>query len=179
MNAEAKDKAVGALKTVWGYSRMFAVNTLRRGVILGRYSLICWQQQRLRGAQGKVGREVLKALEQGEVNPMLTEGVKDALTKAETVRGRKEKQYQAIAGIREKIRTSCACAAPAEAKEPPPVQEAPPAEEPPPAAGPPPTEEPKPAEEPKPTEESPGAEEPPPAKEPTPPEGGGSGASGQ
>ncbi|MFZ5452577.1 MAG: hypothetical protein ACOZF2_12040 [Thermodesulfobacteriota bacterium] len=173
MNADMKDKAGGALKTIWGYSRMFAINTLRRAVILSRYTLICWQQQRLRCAQGKVGREVLKALEQGEVNPMLTEGVKDALKKAEGVRARKEKQYQAIAGIREKIRTSCAFEPPAGAQETPPVQEAPPAEEPPPAAGPPP------AEEPKPTEESPPTEEPPPAKEPTPPEGGTSGASGQ
>ena len=56
MSTEVKDKAVGVLQIIWGYSRMFAVNTMRRAVMLARYTLICWQQQRLRGAQGKVGR---------------------------------------------------------------------------------------------------------------------------
>ncbi|MDD2901872.1 MAG: hypothetical protein PHU44_05510 [Syntrophales bacterium] len=155
MSADVKEKAVGALQILWVYSRMFAINTLRRAVILGRYTLICWQQQRLRCAQRRVGRAVLKALEEGEVNPMLTESVKDALAKAGAVRGRKEKQYQAIADIREKIRTSCTCARPAEAEESPPVQEAPPAAEPEPA------------------------QESPPGEEPRSPEGGPSGASGQ
>jgi hypothetical protein len=47
---------------------------------------------------------VLNAQEQGEVNPMLTETVKDALVKAKTVKAGKDRQYQAIEGLREKIR---------------------------------------------------------------------------
>jgi hypothetical protein len=106
MNADVKDKAAGALNTVWGYTRRFASNTLRRGLILARYTLICRQQQKLRCAQRRLGGAVLQALAQGEVNPMLTEGVKDALEKARAVKAGKEKHYQAIAAIREKIRTA-------------------------------------------------------------------------
>lgn len=111
MNADVKNKATGALKTICSYAKIFTCNTLRRGLILGRYTLICGQQQRLRRAQRRLGNAVLQALDQGEVNPMLTEAVKDALEKAKTVKAGKDKHYQAIEGIREKIRTACACEA--------------------------------------------------------------------
>jgi hypothetical protein len=52
---------------------------------------------------------VLKALEKGEVNPMLAEAVKDALEKAKAVKAGKDKQYRAIEATREKIRNACAC----------------------------------------------------------------------
>jgi hypothetical protein len=106
MNTDVKDKAVGSLKALCGYSKIFTLNILRRALILGRYTLICWQQQRLRRAQRRLGNAVLNALAQGEVNPMLTEPVKDALEKAKTVKAGKEKHYQAIEGIREKIRSA-------------------------------------------------------------------------
>lgn len=122
MKADVAEKAAGALKTIGGYAGRFAINTLRRALILGRYTLICWQQQRFRCAQCRVGREVLKALEQGEVNPMLAERVKDALEKAGAVRAGKEKHYQAIEAIRERIRTSRAGEAPPKAAEPPPEE---------------------------------------------------------
>jgi len=120
MNAEVKSQAAGALKTVWGYTQIFAVNTLRRTLILGRYTLICWQQQRLRRSQRRLGGAVLQALEQGEVNPMLAEGVKDALEKAKAIKAGKDKHYQAIAAIREKIRSAGACESPPKNAEPPP-----------------------------------------------------------
>ena len=108
MKADAKDKAAGALKTVWGCIKGLTLNILRRGLILGRYTLICWHQQRLRRAQRRLGGAVLESLAQGEVNPMLTEEVKDALEKAKAVKSGKEKHYQAIEAIRGKIRTACA-----------------------------------------------------------------------
>ncbi|RJR41505.1 MAG: hypothetical protein C4567_09045 [Deltaproteobacteria bacterium] len=106
---DVKNKAMGTLYTILKWARIFALNTLRRVLILGRYTLICWQQQRLRCAQRRLGKAVLAALEQGEVNPMLAEGVKDALGKAKAIQGKKDQQYQAVAAIREKIRNSCAC----------------------------------------------------------------------
>ncbi len=106
---DVKTKAVGTLNTILRYARIFAVNSMRRGLILGRYTLACWQQQRMRCAQRRLGKAVLAALEQGEVNPMLAEGVKDALDKAKAIQARKDQQYQAVAVIREKIRNSCAC----------------------------------------------------------------------
>lgn len=111
---DVKNKAMGTLNTVFRYAGIFAVNTLRRGLILGRYTLACWQQQRLRCAQRRLGKAVLAALEQGEVNPMLTEGVKDALEKARAIQAKKDQQYQAVAAIREKIRAACACETPAQ-----------------------------------------------------------------
>jgi hypothetical protein len=122
MNADVKNQAAGVLKAVWGCAKRFAVNTLRRTLILGRYTLICGQQQRLRRAQRRLGGAVLQALAQGEVNPMLTEGVKDALGKARVIQAGKDKQYQAIEGIREKIRTAWASAPPPRAAAPPPEE---------------------------------------------------------
>jgi hypothetical protein len=109
MNADLKNQAAGALKTVWGWTKIFTGNLMRRALILGRYTLICGRQQRLRRAQRRLGGAVLNALEQGEVNPMLTEAVKDALAKAKVIQAGKDKHYQAVAGLREKIRTACAC----------------------------------------------------------------------
>ncbi len=109
MNSDLKNKAVGSLRIVWGYAKIFALNTMRRALILGRYTLICGQQQRLRRALRRLGDKVLQALEQGEVNPMLTEEVKDALEKAKAIKAGKDKHYQAIGALREKIRTACAC----------------------------------------------------------------------
>jgi hypothetical protein len=122
MNADLKNQAVGSLKTVGRYVKIFTCNTMRRVLILGRYTLICMQQQRLRRAQRRLGGAVLQGLGQGEVNPMLTEEVKDVLEKAKTIKAGKDKHYQAIDAIREKIRTACACESPPTAAEPPPEE---------------------------------------------------------
>lgn len=125
MNADVKNKAAGILKTIFSFTRLFALNTMRRGMILGRYTLACWQQQRLRCAQRKLGRAVMLSLDGGEVNPMLAESVKDALEKAGAVKAGKEKHYQVIEAIREKIRTSKAGEAPAAPREPQPAETGP------------------------------------------------------
>jgi hypothetical protein len=122
MNADVKNKAAGALKTIWAYTQMFTLNSLRRVLILWRYTLICLQQQRLRRAQRRLGGAVLQGLEQGEVNPMLTEKVKDSLEKAKVIKAGKDKHYQAIDAIREKIRTACPGGSPPKAAEPPPEE---------------------------------------------------------
>ncbi|MEW6657137.1 MAG: hypothetical protein AB1424_00615 [Thermodesulfobacteriota bacterium] len=120
MNSDLTKKAAGSLRTVWGCTKICALNTMRRVLILGRYILICAQQQRLRRAQRRLGGAVLQALEQGEVNPMLAEGVKDALEKAKAIKAGKDKHYQAIAAIRERIRSAGACESPPKNAEPPP-----------------------------------------------------------
>lgn len=95
-----------------------AINTLRRLLILVHYAFACWQQQRLRRAWRRLGQLVHSALEEGEVNPMLTEPVKDALQQARKLKALKDRQYEAISAIREKIRQSRAAEAPAPAPEP-------------------------------------------------------------
>ena len=121
MDAALRNKALGRLGSVWGCIKIFAGNTLRRVLILGRYTLICAKQQRLRRAQRRLGGAVLQALDQGEVNPMLTEAVKDALAKAQAIKAGKDTHYQAIGGLREKIRSACACKSPAPGGEQPPA----------------------------------------------------------
>lgn len=119
MGADFKETAEKVLKTTWRYTAVFALNTLRRGMILGRYTLICWQQQKLRRAMRRLGEQFFAALERGEVNPLVVDEVGAALSRAKDLKEVKERHYRAIAAIRERIRTSCAGETPA----PPPEKE--------------------------------------------------------
>lgn len=120
MAADYQATAVKILKTTWKYTAILALNTLRRGMILGRYTLICWQQQKLRRAMRHLGTGFFAALERGEVHPLVVDEVSQALRRAKDIKEGKERHYQAIAAIRERIRTSCTCETPAAApdKEP-------------------------------------------------------------
>jgi hypothetical protein len=80
MSAGFAEKSGHVLKAVWRFLRIFTLNMVRRTVILGRYTLICWQQQRLRRAWRLLGKRI--------------------------------QQYQAIAVLKEKIRTACAAEVP-------------------------------------------------------------------
>ena len=111
------------LKVAGWYTKTLAINILRRGLILGRYTLACWQKQKVNKAMRRLGEQFFQALEQGETNPLVVSAVSDAVQKAKDVRAVKDKNYQAVAAIREKIRAAWI-------KEPPP----PPAPETPPAA---------------------------------------------
>jgi hypothetical protein len=117
------DMAIRGLKGAGCYAKTMSLNMMRRGLILGRYTLACWQKQKVNKAMRRLGDQFLRALEQGETNPLVVSEVSDAVQKAKDLKEVKDKNYQAIAAIREKIRA-------AGAKEPTP----PPAPEPPPAA---------------------------------------------
>jgi hypothetical protein len=117
------DMAIRGLKGTWWYAKPLALNTLRRGLILGRYTLACWQKQKVNKAMRRLGEHFFQALEQGETNPLVVSAVSDAVKKAKDLKEVKDKNYQAVATIREKIRAAWA-------KEPPPA----PAPETPPAA---------------------------------------------
>ena len=117
------------------FLKIFTLNLWRRLLMLGHYTVICFHQQRLRCAWRVLGRRVHQALDSGEVNPMLAEEVKDSLAKAQALKAAKDRHYQAIAALREKIRASRAEEptpppeaeaepAPAQEPEPPPAQEA-------------------------------------------------------
>ena len=71
----------------------------------------------------RLGEQFFQALERGETNPLVVSEVSDAVKKAKDLKEIKDKNYQAMAATREKIRAAWA-------KEPPP----PPAPETPPAA---------------------------------------------
>jgi len=107
MSADLKDKAVQGLKSTWCNTWTFTANTGRRAKILGRYTLACWQQQKLRKAMRRLGGQILQALEQGEANPLTAPEVSQALQQAMDLKERKAKNYQAMEAIRERIRTSC------------------------------------------------------------------------
>ena len=104
MSARYAEKGGNIATAVLRFLTSFTMNTLRRLIILGRYTLICWKQQRLRRGWRRLGQRVHAALEQGEVNPMLTEPVKDAVQKVRKVKALKDRQYEAIAALRAKIR---------------------------------------------------------------------------
>jgi hypothetical protein len=105
--ADLTEKAIQGGKSVWCNTWTFAVNTGRRARILGRYTLACYQQQQLRRALRHLGSQTFKALEQGESNPLTAPEVGEALQQAKELKERKERNYQAIAALREQIRTSC------------------------------------------------------------------------
>jgi len=123
MTADYQGLATKGLKGAGWYAKNLALNTLRRGLILGRYTLACWQKQKVNKAMRRVGEQFFQALEQGETNPLVVSEVSDAVKKAKDLKEVKDKNYQAVAAIREKIRAAWA-------NEPPPA----PAPETPPAA---------------------------------------------
>ncbi|MDI6854760.1 MAG: hypothetical protein QME75_14290 [Deltaproteobacteria bacterium] len=104
MSAISPGKVGGFVAAVGRFLINFLTNMVRRLLIFGHYILICWQQQRLRRAWRQLGQRLHLSLEEGEVNPMLTEPVKDAVDKARQLKAGKDRQYQAIAEIREKMR---------------------------------------------------------------------------
>ncbi len=114
MSPDFKDKAMGGLKKTCCNTWTFTVNMARRGKILGRYSLACWQQYRLKKALQNLGDKTFQALERGEVNPLVSSEVSEAVQKAKEQKECKEKNYQAIEAIRERIRTSCVIPRPTE-----------------------------------------------------------------
>lgn len=115
-------KGLKGLKVVWRYTITLALNMLRRGFILARYTLACWQKQKVNRAMRRLGEQFFQALEQGETNPLVVSGVSDAVQKAKDLKEVKDKNYQAIAAIREKIRAAWTQAPPpAPAPEPPPA----------------------------------------------------------
>jgi hypothetical protein len=118
-----------ALSSVLNFLKIFTLNLWRRLLMLWHYTVICFHQQCLRRAWRRLGQRVHQALDQGEVNPMLTEEVKDSLAKAQSVQAKKDRHYEAVAILREKIRASRTEAPPPpmEAEPAPPPQEREPA----------------------------------------------------
>jgi len=106
MASETVTQGSRTISAALGWLKIFFLNTWRRLCILGRYTIICFHQQRLRRAWRLLGKEIHQAVDGGEVNPMLTGAVQDRLTRAQVVKETKDRHYQAIAALREKIRTS-------------------------------------------------------------------------
>jgi hypothetical protein len=107
MSADLKDKAASGLKKTWCTTWTFALNTGRRIKILGRKGLGCRQQRKINQALSTLGAQTFKALEQGESNPLMAPEVNTAVQKVKELKEVMERNYQAIAAIRESIRNSC------------------------------------------------------------------------
>ena len=120
MSVDYKSLVVMGLKGAWWYTMTLALNSMRRGLILGRYTLACWQKQKVNQAMRRLGEQFFRALEQGETNPLVVSEVSDAVKKAKDLKEVKDRNYQAMAATREKVRAAWA-------KEPlPPAPETPP-----------------------------------------------------
>ena len=131
MSADYQDlatKGLKGLKAAGWYAKTLSLNMVRWGLILGRYTLACWQKQKVNKAMRRLGEQFFQALERGEPNPLVVSAVSDAVNKAKDLKEVKNRNYQAMAATRDKIRAAWV-------KEPPPVPAAaamPPAPEPPP-----------------------------------------------
>jgi hypothetical protein len=69
----------------------------------------------------RLGEQFFQALELGETNPLVVSAVSDAVQKAKDLKEVQNKNYQAVAAIREKIRAAWVKESPpAPASEPPP-----------------------------------------------------------
>jgi len=132
MASDKAGKGGQTLSSVLRFLQIFILNSWRRLLMLWHYTIICFHQQRLRRAWRRLGRRVHLALDSGEVNPMLAGEVKDSLSKSQAIKTAKDRHYQAIASLREKIRASRTEEAPptAEAEPAPAEPESPPAQEP-------------------------------------------------
>lgn len=124
MASDLANQGGRVLSTVLHFLKIFTLNSWRRLLILSRYTVICFHQQRLRRAWRVLGKQIHLAVAGGEVNPMLTEEVKDDLARAQAIQTLKDGHYQAIAALREKIRASRVGEAPPPAEEAPAVEEA-------------------------------------------------------
>jgi hypothetical protein len=91
------------LATVLGSLKNFLVNSWRRLLMLSNYAIVGCHHLRLRCAWRKLGKRVHLAVEAGEVNPMLTDEVKDSLARAQALQAQKSRHSQAVAALREKI----------------------------------------------------------------------------
>ncbi|MCX5894059.1 MAG: hypothetical protein NTW80_14050 [Deltaproteobacteria bacterium] len=112
--SDIQDKAASGAKKTWCTLWNFTVNTARRTQILGKYSLACWQQAKIKCAERSLGEKSYQALERGEANPLTAPEVNEAVQKVKEAKEKKEKTYQAIAAIREKICSSCTSPTPDE-----------------------------------------------------------------
>jgi len=111
---DIQDTAVSGVKKTWCTLWNFTVNTARRTQILGRYAMACGQQQKIKAAERLLGEKTFQALERGEANPLVAPEVSEAVQKAKEAKEVKAKNYEAIAAIREKIRSSCVIPTPEE-----------------------------------------------------------------
>ena len=90
-------KGFKGLKCVGGFAWTLALNMLRRGLILGRYTLACWQKQKVNKAMRRLGEQFFQALERGETNPLVVSEVSDAVNRAKDLKAVRDKNYQAMA----------------------------------------------------------------------------------
>ena len=100
------EKAGTFLKNLGRYAMILSANCWRRVAILGRQILIFWQNRKLARTLRVLGTQIFAAREDGEVNPLLTETVKDTLKKAEELKVVKDKHSLAVAALREKSRAA-------------------------------------------------------------------------
>ena len=114
MSDDYNKMVASGVKTVWCTTWTFTVNTGRRLKILGRYALACQQQANIKKATQELGEKTLQALARGEANLLTDPEVNAALQKIQELEEVKEKNYQEIAAIRERISSSCVIATPDE-----------------------------------------------------------------
>ncbi|MCL4502572.1 MAG: hypothetical protein M1438_12100, partial [Deltaproteobacteria bacterium] len=111
---DTAEKQVSGAKKAWCSLWNFTVNTGRRTQILGKYGQACWQQAKIKKAERELGEKAFQALERGETNPLTAPEVNEAVQQVKNLKEKKEKTYQDIAAIQERISSSCVIPTPEE-----------------------------------------------------------------
>ena len=75
-------------------------------LILGRQTLGAMQQRRVNKAMRQLGSQFFQALERGETNPLVVSEVSTAVTRAKDLKEGQDKNAQAIAAIRDRMRAT-------------------------------------------------------------------------
>jgi hypothetical protein len=102
MSTEA-GKSGNLLVTVTKYAKILFLNTGRRFLLWGRGLLLWCQGRKFKKVCQGLGAQVFTSLEEGEVNPLLTEAVKDSLDKARAVKAVRDRHLEAQAALRQRM----------------------------------------------------------------------------
>jgi hypothetical protein len=102
MSTEA-GKSGNLLVTVTKYAKIIFFNMGRRFLVWGRGILIWCQGRKFKKVCQGLGAQVFTSLEEGEVNPLLTDTVKDFLDKARAVKAVRDRHLEAQAALRQRM----------------------------------------------------------------------------
>lgn len=120
-----KDAILRILQTIWIYLKNILVNIWRRLVIVGKYTFLCWEQQKMCRIYRRLGEQVFHAVEEGKSDILLHADVKAHLDRLNALQAKKTAQREAISQIRERIKATSYALPPRPPKEAPPEAGAP------------------------------------------------------
>ncbi|MDD3581840.1 MAG: hypothetical protein PHW74_12570 [Desulfobacca sp.] len=100
------DTQIRILRIICLYLKNILVNSWRRLLMLVKYILLCWLQQKIRRAYRRLGEAIFNYLEQGLPEPLVQADVKAQLNNLANLKADKLIRRQSIRQLRDKIRNT-------------------------------------------------------------------------